>query len=570
MTVFEADYYRTYDTISTELSGTLLESLMLDDYLVGLTYLSDFDGLSDFLIGDLANAYYTRANMNVPQKLTGPVAVSHPVTSAELLDYTSSVLSTSTPVDSPYSTNDSSANKDRSEIASFRYMNSDRYFAFTYGLEFSPPDDPTASDNWWHAIMQIQASVTLPASTSVPGQLNVWWDSIEGSWYFATSANGAAVPRYFDDVPYANLYLEPSHERYEVGIVLKQNGEEPTELSTTDNSEFRVRIEAFDAAGGSLGIYATDYLEDDFGVWNDVLELKHTNYIRLGSYRGSDVDGTSTTTFSNFTAYAESDADRGQWEVIQGSSGPDTLDPSTTVRRQQVGDYRTADRIEGLAGNDTIYGRYGPDELWGGEDNDLIYGGTDADILYGGDGTDDLSGDFGNDTIYGNSSSDNIYGGNGLDFLYGGDGSDTIRGNDQADFIDGGADADSIRGGSGTDTIFGGGGNDTIHGDANNDVINGLGGNDYLRGGSGGDVFHFGYGGGVDIIYDFDSSSDDLVVSISESNFGNGVSSTAYAYTVNAGSQTNVYIDLDGSGPGNDVLRIYDTTLGDVHDALFG
>jgi Ca2+-binding RTX toxin-like protein len=73
--------------------------------------------------------------------------------------------------------------------------------------------------------------------------------------------------------------------------------------------------------------------------------------------------------------------------------------------------------------------------------------------------------------------------------------------------VDGLAGNDTLRGGDGNDTLFGNLGNDTLEGGAGNDTLHGGLGNDRLEGGKGNDVYHFGRGEGLDVIYDYDTTT---------------------------------------------------------------
>ena len=74
-------------------------------------------------------------------------------------------------------------------------------------------------------------------------------------------------------------------------------------------------------------------------------------------------------------------------------------------------------RMNGMAGNDTLVG---------GNANDSLDGGTGNDYLEGYAGNDSLMGGVGNDTLYGNYGNDSLMGGVGNDTLYGGEGADSF------------------------------------------------------------------------------------------------------------------------------------------------
>ncbi|WP_322746010.1 Ig-like domain-containing protein [Nostoc sp. LEGE 06077] len=140
-----------------------------------------------------------------------------------------------------------------------------------------------------------------------------------------------------------------------------------------------------------------------------------------------------------------------------------------------------SNQINGTNGNNILLGTSRIDVIRGLGGNDIISGLGNNDILYGGDGSDILDGGAGNDSLYGE---------NGSDIVYGGDGNDTLNG------------------GAGDDMLLGDAGNDTL--------IGGLG-KDILAGGNGRDSFYLNRGAGnSDIITDFVSGIDNIVVSQSE------------------------------------------------------
>ncbi|AFY42366.1 Ig-like domain-containing protein [Nostoc sp. PCC 7107] len=140
-----------------------------------------------------------------------------------------------------------------------------------------------------------------------------------------------------------------------------------------------------------------------------------------------------------------------------------------------------SNQINGTNGNNILLGTSRIDVIRGLGGNDIISGLGNNDVLYGGDGNDILDGGAGNDSLYGE---------NGSDILYAGDGNDTLNG---------------------------GAGNDMLLGDAGNDILIGGLGKDILAGGNGRDSFYLNRGAvNSDIITDFVSGLDSLVVSQSE------------------------------------------------------
>ena len=87
-----------------------------------------------------------------------------------------------------------------------------------------------------------------------------------------------------------------------------------------------------------------------------------------------------------------------------------------TAGSDQLGGYDDiANRIDGLAGNDTLYGAGLDDRLLGGAGNDVLHGYGGNDDLQGGSGDDWLGGDLGNDTLIAGGGNDTLVGGGGND-----------------------------------------------------------------------------------------------------------------------------------------------------------
>jgi Ca2+-binding RTX toxin-like protein len=202
--------------------------------------------------------------------------------------------------------------------------------------------------------------------------------------------------------------------------------------------------------------------------------------------------------------------------------------------------------IEGSDVNDTLYGTANADEIHGGGGADTVYGGGGDDMIFGETGNDSLSGGLGSDMLDGGAGNDVLAGGSGADRLIGGDGFDTatyassgaavyvnlatnmgVYGDAQGDtfssinkvvgsrfddgliaddsgvVLDGGAGHDLLVGGAGLDVLIGGDGDDTLVGGHGLDV---------LTGGAGADRFVLDYGDGPDLITDFQSGVDKIVL----------------------------------------------------------
>jgi Ca2+-binding RTX toxin-like protein len=202
--------------------------------------------------------------------------------------------------------------------------------------------------------------------------------------------------------------------------------------------------------------------------------------------------------------------------------------------------------INGTDLNDTLYGTAGADEIHGRLGSDFLNGGAGDDLLFGEDGNDTLYGSTGNDILNGGAGNDMLVGGAGADALIGGDGFDTVSyasagtaiyvnlaanfggiGDAEGDTfsgidkIVGSSHGDTlvaddsgvvIDGGDGHDDIWGGAGTDVLNGGAGDDWLEGGRGLDILTGGSGGDYFNFNWGDGPDLVTDFQSGLDKIVL----------------------------------------------------------
>jgi hypothetical protein len=102
--------------------------------------------------------------------------------------------------------------------------------------------------------------------------------------------------------------------------------------------------------------------------------------------------------------------------------GGDTLLQIKNLSGSASGDFLIgsifANRLEGLAGDDTITAGAGNDTLVGGDGNDSLDGSYDSDLLLGGTGNDTLDGGDGNDTLDGGVGADSMVGGIGNDVYY--------------------------------------------------------------------------------------------------------------------------------------------------------
>lgn len=150
-----------------------------------------------------------------------------------------------------------------------------------------------------------------------------------------------------------------------------------------------------------------------------------------------------------------------------------------------------SDRIEGWQGQDWLFGNSGNDTIDGGADQDMVWSGTGDDLVFGGEGGDWLSGNWGNDILIGDGGSDLIWGNQGNDDILGGTGHDQLWGNTGDDFIHGGDGHDYLLGGKGDDKLVGGNGDDWANGGLGDDVFVSSLGEDTFIGGLGSDTVQY-------------------------------------------------------------------------------
>jgi Ca2+-binding RTX toxin-like protein len=206
------------------------------------------------------------------------------------------------------------------------------------------------------------------------------------------------------------------------------------------------------------------------------------------------------------------------------------------------------DTLYGTAYADEIHGRLGSDVLYGGAGDDLLFGEEGNDTLYGGVGNDILSGGAGNDVLAGGAGADTLIGGDGFDTAsyassstsvyvnlatntgaFGDAQGDTFSGIDKvigSNFADGLFADDSgvvLEGGAGDDLLLGGAGLDVLNGGSGADTLEGGLGLDILTGGSGTDYFVFNRGDGPDLVTDFQSGVDKIVLRDGFSSYYQGV-----------------------------------------------
>ena len=217
------------------------------------------------------------------------------------------------------------------------------------------------------------------------------------------------------------------------------------------------------------------------------------------------------------------------------------LKPLTGIISADLGFYIEGtdlnDSLYGSGGADEIHGRLGNDLLSGGGGNDRLFGEQGNDTLYGGAGDDLLDGGIGNDTLMGGAGADTLIGGDGFDTasyassfqsvyvnlatnigVFGDAQGDTFSGIDKvvgSNFSDGLFADDSgvvLDGGFGDDLLVGGAGLDVLTGGSGSDQLEGGLGLDVLTGGAGADYFSFSRNAGPDVVTDFQSGVDKIVL----------------------------------------------------------
>lgn len=238
-------------------------------------------------------------------------------------------------------------------------------------------------------------------------------------------------------------------------------------------------------------------------------------------------------------------------KLLGGADGPDIVEYRSSSSTGDVVDFHSAlfslNKVVGGDGNDH-FTLYTAATVIGGAGNDVLIGGIGENVLVGGAGSDQLIGGSGNDHLYFDSYDTVVRGGGGndvavangdigIDFDVGISDIDVIYGTTKADHILNSSAADSMmNGGDGNDTLEGGSGSDVLLGDNGADIMRGRDGNDLLQGGdgddalwggagndeltggSGSDTFHFSFLDGRDLITDFDTNEDIIVLHNMKSN----------------------------------------------------
>ncbi|MBD1805023.1 calcium-binding protein [Microcoleus sp. FACHB-SPT15] len=244
-------------------------------------------------------------------------------------------------------------------------------------------------------------------------------------------------------------------------------------------------------------------------------------------------------------------------------TGNATLGTGNSSNNYLAANGALASTLDGLGGNDTLLGGTGNDTLNGGDGNDSLNGGIGNDTLNGGAGDDtyviDSVGDQVVEAPSGGVDSVFIFTRNYTAFTdvenvylageavsYRASASESldnylVANSTLNSVIYGIFGKDTLIGGAGNDYLDGGEDNDLITGDAGNDRLVGFWGNDILIGGGGSDRFEFFSNAsgtsssfammGVDVITDFTSGQDKMVLYTDNNNFS-GLSASRFSVAI--------------------------------------
>ena len=304
------------------------------------------------------------------------------------------------------------------------------------------------------------------------------------------------------------------------------------------SSEDIVGDQLSDAGGYDVLRYVGDgsMVIDSMKQFEDIEEI----IVEKAGIRGTESNNTFDLNEMEFSL-----GDR----MVDAGSGDDRIIGTEQSERMYV--EKGQDQIISGGGQDLMYGGGGADEIIGSEGVDFIDGGAGADRLLGGGGDDyyqvSSATDFEFDSVEDNGGRRDllVYSGNGalvINEFTESTGIDRILseqrkilGNDNdnvLDFsrvrfqrrlteIDGGAGNDVISGSRKSDILIGGEGNDILRASRGNDQIDGGLGDDRLEGGAGRDRIRGGLGNdmflvrlqdGKDIIEDFTTEADQILL----------------------------------------------------------
>jgi len=235
------------------------------------------------------------------------------------------------------------------------------------------------------------------------------------------------------------------------------------------------------------------------------------------------------------------------------------LDPGGSLLGSTLEGTAASDMLSGTSLNDTLLGRDGNDFLNGRGGDDTLDGGDGNDALYGGSGNDLMLGGAGNDILdetLDPTGDNRLEGGAGDDFLIAGKGADTLLGGDGRDRLwvySPGGPARMV-------LVDGGAGDDELMLDIRSDQVDLV-----ARGGSGSDTFKVQAPAARLVIVDFNAAESDLLdlrgMFVREQ-AGNPFGAAGYLKAVQAGADTQIWLDLDGAGGSQETLRLALTLAG--------
>lgn len=220
------------------------------------------------------------------------------------------------------------------------------------------------------------------------------------------------------------------------------------------------------------------------------------NQLLPPSYAGEDDQNSgfvnAFTEQSDINTYGPPVFDSLSRSVFNGTDQDDTLTGNPF-----------ANYIDGKDGNDHILGLESSDLLYGGKGNDRLEGGDGDDYLNGGEGNDTMLGGNGNDSYFVTDYNDIVIELNNIE-----SGNDTVYAT--IDYTT----PDNVENlyllGNQSINATGNDLDNLLVGNAANNTLNGLAGNDKLYGGEGSDTYLFNAGYGQDVIYEYDSTNNDL------------------------------------------------------------
>lgn len=335
--------------------------------------------------------------------------------------------------------------------------------------------------------------------------------------------------------------------------------------TTTYGFQEESRVTAL-SNGDYLVTWSGNGVGDDSGIF---LQRFNSSGVKVGGETRINTTTNGSQEFSSITTLA----DGGYlitWESYDAYDNPEIFSQRFDASGQKLSDLNgdsTANNltwtgtnsviINGYAGNDALKGGTANDHLNGGDGNDIMNGGGGADFLTGGSGSDyyyvDNVGDrvieasgSGNDTVAsylssytlganiengsilsssaanltGNSLANTLTAGAGNNVINGGTGIDTAS---YASALSGvsinlGITTSQATGGSGSDqllgieNLLGSKYSDSLTGNIAANVLNGGAGSDTLTGGGGADRFVLDNSATSDLIKDFLSGTDKLVL----------------------------------------------------------